>query len=129
MNANAGPAVCRPDLATRAMDMDEFPQIGVESITRVVGVRLLAISRTIFEESQMPRAPTPGCARPRTRRRRGVYTPHRTVAPSSSAGAAVGGLARAPVGPERRVYAGAGAWPVKGAARPLSEDRIVWLGS
>jgi hypothetical protein len=112
------------------MDMDEFPQIGVESITRVVGVRHLAISRTIFEESQMPRAPTPRVRQAENpQKASGVYTPHRTVAPSSSAVAAVGGLARAPVGPERRVYAGAGAWPVKGAARPLGEDRIVWLGS
>jgi len=112
------------------MDMDEFPQIGVESITRVVGVRHLAISRTIFEEE--PDA-TGTDARVRQaenpQKASGVYTPHRTVAPSSSAVAAVGGLARAPVGPERRVYAGAGAWPVKGAARPLGEDRIVWLGS
>ena len=35
MDADAGPAACRPHLATRAVHMDELLQIGVESITRV----------------------------------------------------------------------------------------------
>ena len=38
MDANAGPAACRPHLATRAVHMDELPQIGVESIHRLCWV-------------------------------------------------------------------------------------------
>jgi hypothetical protein len=78
VDANAGPAACRPHLATPAVDMDELPQIGVESITRVVGRRRLTSGEPSHDLRGEPDATGIG-ARVRQpenpQKASGVYTP------------------------------------------------------